>query len=121
MKTIDIKAGQRTRIINKISNSIPTTYHFAASNLSGNDDPTGTVEVKGSNWISPKPPVNQRLTDQNTVTKGMWDTLYSVYVTPDQDIQITLKSGKINQPLLFIALATGIAAAAAVIAFFGMG
>ena len=120
MKTIQINAGQRTRIISKFSNSISTTYRFTASSLSGNGEPTGTIEVKGSNWIFPKPPTSQKLARDNAVAKTMWDTFYSVHVTPDQGVHITLEEGRVNRALLYAALALGITAIAIAMALFGM-
>ena len=120
MTTFNISAGERTRIIWKLSNSIPTTYEFFAFSPSGNDELSGTIVIKGSNWLFPKPPVSQKLAQQNTVSKTMWDTFYSVYVTSDQDVQVTLGGEQINRSLLYIALVIGITATAASLAFFGM-
>ena len=118
MKTINIKAHQSIKIISKFSNSIPTTYEFSATCLSNNEQPSGTVEVKGSNWIFSKPPLIQPLKVKNTVSKTMWDTFYSVYITPDHDTSITLENGQMNRPMLFIAMAIGIAAIAASLMIF---
>lgn len=92
MKTIDIKAGQRTRLISRFSNSVPTAYQFkaealpAAGHLSG--PVSGIIEIKGSNWLFPKAAAEQPLQPANAVEKTMWDTFYKVYVTPDTDVRI---------------------------------
>ncbi len=86
MKVTEIEAGERRRIIRVFSSSVATTYRFRAEPLEGTV--SGTVEVKGSNWIFPKPAVSQELAEDNTVEKGAWDTLFSVTVVPDGDVRV---------------------------------
>lgn len=121
MKTIQAKAEQATKILGKFSNSIPTTYNFSASAVTGENAPSGSIEVKGSNWIFPKPSTIQPLTANNTVAKSMWDVFFSVYVTPDQDVSIELEGGKMKWLLLFAVLVIGIVGAAAAIMMVGTG
>lgn len=121
MKTITLKANERTCIISKLSNSIPTTYQFSAAPMSNATQLSGTIEVKGSSWIFPKDPTTQSLQADNTVSKTMWDTIYKVYVTSDQDTSISLQSGNMNNPLLYGGLAAAIAVIAASLMMFGLG
>lgn len=121
MKTIQAKAGQATKILGKFSNSIPTTYNFSASTVTGVHAPSGSVEVKGSNWIFPKPSTIQPLKANNTVTKSMWDVFFSVHVTPDQDVSIELDVGQMKWPLMFAVLIIGIVGAAAAMMMVGTG
>lgn len=121
VKTIQAKAGQPTKILSRFSNSITTTYSFSAAPTGGEDAPSGTVEVKGSNWIFPKLSTTQPLEAENSVTKSAWDVFFSVHVTPDQDVTIQLERGKKKWPLLLAALVVGIIAAAAILMFVGSG
>jgi len=91
MKTIEIRRGERRRIIRRFSSSISKTFYFDVSPLSGTGDVSGTVEVAGSRWLFSKPPVLLDLSPTMEVEKGFWDTLYSVFVTPDQDVRIVLR------------------------------
>lgn len=107
-----MKAGERKRILSQFSSSIQTTYRFSVEPLVPSADVSGTVEVKGSNWIFPKPAVQQALVRDNSVEKGMWDTFYSVTVTPDCDIHINLEGSSSSKKWLYIAMTLLIVATA---------
>ncbi len=92
MKVIEVKAGHRTRIIHMFSNSIPMEMGFTAHSIKKGGKVSGKVEVKGSNWLFPKAAIKQDLGDENIVKKGMWDTFYAVYVTPEDDVRIETKT-----------------------------
>ncbi len=113
MKTIDVRAGERTRIIRRFSNSLNVTYPFSAEPLEPSDAVSGTIEVAGSNWIFPKAPMTSALRAENSVAKGMWDTFYSVYVTPDCDVRITFDKSSLGHSVLLLALVALVAVAAA--------
>ncbi len=102
---ITARAGERTRIIRRISNSVPASYRFLAEPLDAGKDVSGTVEVKGSAWLFPKAAARQKLQRENSVEKGAWDTLYSVYVIPDADVKITLSGARRPQVWIYIVLA----------------
>jgi len=121
MKAIDIKAGQRTKIISRISNSIPATYRFEAEALSDATGLSGTVEVKGSNWLFPKAAVEQPLQPVNSVEKTMWDTFYKVYVTPQTDVRITMAGSSFPGMGIILAIAGLVVIAAASIMIFAAG
>lgn len=91
MKVIEIQRGERCRIIRRLSSSIPRSFSFDVGPLSGLGEVSGTVEVAGSRWLFSKPPVLLDLVSTMTVEKGFWDTLYSVFVTPDQDVRVVLR------------------------------
>ncbi|UWQ94558.1 hypothetical protein K3728_12655 [Rhodobacteraceae bacterium M385] len=115
MKTIQAKAGKSTKILSKFSNSSTRTYSFSASPVSGEDAPSGTVEVKGSNWIFPGRPTFHPLKANNIVTKSMWNVSFKVFVIPEQDVNIETKFGKKKWPLLIAAVVIGIVGVAAAI------
>ena len=102
------------RIIHKFSNSLLATYQFEVEPVVASEKVTGIVEIKGSNWLVPKPVVEQDLSPNNSVEKGMWDTIYSVYVVPDVDVRVKVGGANFSKmmPIFLFALAvTGIALA----------
>ncbi len=92
MKAIQIAAGCKTRIIRRQFSSLATTYMFDVVPASPNDNLAGTMEIKGSDWIFPKPVKRVPLQPSNRVTAGVWDTFFSVYVIPEVDVVVTLPS-----------------------------
>ena len=54
MKIIEIKAGERKRIIFQFFNSLPQEHNFSAEPLSESDDLDGTIEIKRSNGLTKK-------------------------------------------------------------------
>lgn len=121
MTSITIAKGERKKILSRFSNSLQMTYRFEAEPVHAGDALSGTVEVKGSKWIFSKPPVTQALARENAVEKGIWDTFYSVHVTPGCDVTITLSRkslGPTSRKLIPVAL--GVAAVASVIMLVGI-
>lgn len=113
MKTVLIRAGERKQVIYRFSNSLQETYHFTAEPANPTDSLSGVVEISGSNWLFPKPSTKKKLSLENSVSKGAWDTLYSVYVVPDVDVNISL-SGSDAPNLKFLLLIVGLIAIAAI-------
>ena len=109
--TIDVKAGERKRILHRFSNAMQATYRFAAE-PAGSGELSGSVEVEGSRWIFRKPAVIQPLQRDNSVEKGMWDSRYGVYVIPDNDVTITMKNSDYPKLRLSILIAMVIVGAA---------
>lgn len=102
MKEIQIAAGCRTRIIQRRFSSLAMTYSFNAAPTAQDGDVAGVVEVKGSDWIFPKPGKQVPLQQVNTVKAGMWDTFFSVYVTPESDVYISLPSRSLGRRGLWL-------------------
>ena len=94
MKTLELSAGKRTRIIRNFSNSIPMSYYFTAESMAKgkNKDISGKVEVCGSNWIFPRQPLVLELNKNNMAKKRAWDSFYSIYVTPKIDTRIVFQT-----------------------------
>ncbi len=113
---IDIAAGERRRILRRISNSVPMTYRFRAEPVDGDGPVSGIVEVKGSRWIFPAPPVTQPLGPINEVAKGAWDTVFTVTVVPDRDVTVTFEDGTIRSGRLLIGMAVAVVVVAAAVA-----
>lgn len=92
MQEIQIAAGCKTRIIRRQFSSLVTTYAFDVTPVIQHSHLAGIVEIKGSNWIFPKPVQRVPLQPSNVVTAGVWDTFFSVYVFPEVDVVISLPS-----------------------------
>jgi hypothetical protein len=105
MAEILIRARERRRIVHLVSDSIPQQVRFEASAVEGRRL-SGEVEVAGSRWLFAKPPQRLPLRRENIVRKGMFDTLFSIYVTPDQDTRIVLRSRLFTAWLLLWMLVT---------------
>jgi hypothetical protein len=86
-----IRANERQRILHLVSDSIPQQVRFEATAVAGGPV-SGTVEVAGSRWLFSKLPTRQPLQADNRVRKGAFDSLFSIYVTPDQDTRIAMRS-----------------------------
>lgn len=107
-----LNAGETTRILRRVAHNMPQSFGFRARALNG-ENVSGEVKVQGSSGPFSKPATTQPLRAENEVSKGAWDTLYSVYVTPDQDAEITLdtaEGGKLFIWLIMGLLVFGIAA-----------
>ncbi len=104
MKKIEIKSGEKKCIINRFSNGLQTTYNFSAEPAKAGDKLCGIVEVRGSNWIFPKPPVVLDLAPDNAVEKGMWDTFFKVYVVPGTDVRISLKASQYRRGWIYLVI-----------------
>ncbi len=119
MKTFDIRAGERKRIIFQFSNSLRQTHNFIAEPVDSDKDPSGLIEVKGSNWLLPKNIVPLDLKRENEVEKGAWDTFYSVYVTPKTDVRVTVTSSPVKNLWIYIVVVLIIVAVASSLLFGG--
>ncbi len=102
MPTINIKAGKKTRIIRKFSNSLATEYKFLVEPAKTGKPVSGQIEISRSYWIFPKASETQELRQNNTVTKGMWDTFYSVYIIPDSDVTVNVAGGSLNSRFAYV-------------------
>jgi len=121
MKTIHVKAGEKKRIIHQFSNSLRQSHNFTAEPIGSNADPSGLIEVKGSNWLLPKPVVPIDLKRENVVEKSTWDTFFSVYVTPETDTKITVTSSPVKNLWLYLVVSLVIVAFASSFFFAGAG
>lgn len=117
MKIIEVKAGERKRIIRRLSSSMQKTFHFAAQPVAEGEALSGMVEVKGSRWIFPKAPVLQKLEENNTVEKGVWDTIYSVYIIPECDVKIMFIDARLRNIAIYLTLAIFITVIAIIFTF----
>lgn len=98
------RKGERTKILSTFSNSLSMTYRFKFQPVDAGEKLSGRVEIRGSSWLFPKAPRFQELEPITEVSKGMWDTLYSVYVLPDCDVTITREGSSIGKSTTIIVL-----------------
>ncbi|WP_204140993.1 hypothetical protein [Halomicronema sp. CCY15110] len=112
VKQIHLKAGETTVVYRRNFSSVPMQIHFEAIAANGHP-PQGTVEIRGSQWIFPKSPVQQPLQAMNTVEAGFWDTFFAIAVTADTDLTITRANRQSGGRFLWIlGLVVGISAIA---------
>jgi hypothetical protein len=113
MKEIVVRKGERTRVLHLLFDSIPQQVKFTAAPASGEGPVRGSVEVVGSNWIFKKPPLHHELAPEQRFDKGFWDSIYSIYVTADEDVTIRFETRHFSSRLLLWTLGTVIAVAVA--------
>ncbi|MBE9032543.1 hypothetical protein IQ266_22650 [filamentous cyanobacterium LEGE 11480] len=103
--TIELKAGEKLTIFRRNFSSVPVEYRFEASSLDGSE-PSGAIEICGSNWIFPKPPLVQPLQTINVAQAGMWDTFFRVDVTAHEAVILMLpkRRGQIDQRVILLAV-----------------
>lgn len=108
------RAGTRTRVLHILSDSLPQSVRFTAEPLKGAGEPTGLVEVERSRLFAGRRTEQHPLQARNTLQKGMFDVVYSVFVTPDEDTKIAFQSRHFRSRwliwVLVLVLAAGIAA-----------
>jgi len=96
--------------------SIPQKVRFTAEPVAEGGSVSGTVEVAGSRWLFRKAPAPHALAAENVFDKGMWDSRYAIYVTPDEDVRIRFETRHVRAKLLFLALGGVVVAAVAAVA-----
>jgi len=122
-RVLDLKAGERKRVLWIMSSSIPGTVRFRAETDDGSP-PGGTVELARRRWFSWYRSEHD-LAARNVFEKGFSDADYRVYVTPVQDCRIVFETRHFQARHLVLAFAVvamlGIAAAIGSILFANSG
>jgi len=90
MMEIHAPKGERTRVLYIWSSSMPGAIRFSAETQSGNP-PGGLVETS-IRRILPRKTTEYPLKAKNRLTKGVFDSSYQIFVTPDEDTTITVQS-----------------------------
>ena len=116
-KTVRILNGEKAKLYTRNLSSIPTSYHFQAIAL---NDKTldGTIEVKGSRWIFPTPPLTKPLQANNSVKAGFWDTFFSVSVIAHCDMDVVIpnnNSGSIRWSIWLVLITLVVIAASTIL------
>lgn len=113
-----VSKGQKTRVLFTFSNSLDMTYRFRVEPNTPGERVAGTVEIRGSNWLFPKPPRTQRLEADCEVHKGVWDTLFSVYVEPTVDVTVTRTGTSLGHLTRLVIVASLVIAVALLVIIF---
>lgn len=106
---MEIKAGERKRIIHRVSSSIPATFQVEVRAHKPDARLAGNVAIEKSIVFIDKKTERLPLTDSFTLNKGFFDGFYTVYVESDEDITVTVNgvSPKQGSSLLIYALTLG--------------
>ena len=89
---VTVAAGDRREVIRRFGGSIPAAYTITVV-PTGGGSVGGVLEVRGSHWIWWKPVETLPLRSAQTVTKGFWDTRFSVVVAPDAAVEVIVEKG----------------------------
>lgn len=102
-----IAAGERKRIIHRVSNSVPATFQVQIEAVNPQEVLAGFIEIEKSAVLIDKNVERLPLEAEMTLEAGFLDAFYSVYVVPDHDIRL-FHSGapaKTTRMIFFYALA----------------
>lgn len=113
MREIVCPKHERTRILHILSDSIPQAVRFTAVPVQGDGGPAGCIEVERSMLLIAGRKEEHQLQSENALRKGMFDTAYAVFVTPDEDTRIVFQSRHFTKRWLIWALAIALAAGVA--------
>jgi hypothetical protein len=114
MKDLVVKAGERTKILHIVSDSIPQDVTFTVSPVGGNGRPSGTAEIVRSPGFLRKRTERHPVQPAQTFRKGFADVDYALYLTPGEDVRVAFQSRHLERRTLFWIL--GAVAALAVLA-----
>ena len=109
MTSLTIPKGERRRVLHLVFDSIPQKVRFSASPAVGAGPVAGKVEVIGSRWLFRRPVLEA----ENVFRKGFRDGFYEIWVTPEQDTEITFTTSHFRFNYLLIACGVVIALAVA--------
>jgi len=111
MKDLVVGAGERTRILHIVSDSIPQDVTFTVSPVGGSGAPSGTVEIVRSPWFLKKRSEHHPIQPRQTFRKRFADVDYAVYLTPGEEVRVAFESRHIERRTLFWILGTVVALA----------
>ena len=101
--TVFIAAGERKRIIHRVSNSVPASFHMQITAANEGEALAGFIEIEKSAVLIDKRVERLALSAEMTLDAGFLDAFYSVYVMPENDIELihTGAPGK-NTRMIFV-------------------
>ena len=102
-----VKTNERTKIIQRLSNSIPESFTLSFETLNG-EPLTGYLEIEKSALILDKKLERLPLQAELSLNKGYWDAFYSVYVIAEQDTRVSYAGGFSRARSKVVILAIGI-------------
>ncbi len=111
---IEIKAGERKKVLSRKFSSVPMEYEFSVKSVDG-QALSGTVEVEMTKTIFRNESLKFPLQAQHIIKATLWDTFMDVYVTADTDVQIEMPKRSMNAKPVIIGLILVVVALASVI------
>ncbi len=111
---IEIKAGERKKVLSRKFSSVPMEYEFSVKPVDG-QALSGTVEVEMTKTIFRNESLKFPLQAQHIIKATLWDTFMDVYVTADTDVQIEMPKRSMNAKPVIIGLILVVVALASVI------
>lgn len=82
-------------IVSRRFSSVPIDYQIHA--IAPDGTPVdGEIEIRGSYWVFPKPPLTQPLQAHHRIQAGFWDTFFRVFIIAHSDLEITLQTQRSN-------------------------
>lgn len=102
-----IKANERTKIIQRLSNSVPESFSLSFESVNG-EPLSGFLEVEKSALLFDKKLERLDLQAELSLNKGYWDAFYSVYVIAEQDTRVSFSDGFSPARNKLVILALGI-------------
>lgn len=105
MKEIDLKAGERVKVLSLFSDSVPRTIAFEVTTADGTA-PDGTVEMESSMLpMMAKTRVTHPLKRENRLNKSWLQANVAVHVVSATDASLRFKSRQAAGKLLWIVVA----------------
>ncbi len=90
MKTIFCKKGQSTKIISNFGTGYAKTFHITIA-TKNEEQLSGTFLEKRYLWIFPQAPIEGELEKEMTFDRYWINGIYSVAITPKQDVTVIVK------------------------------
>lgn len=100
-----VSPGERVRILHLVSDSVPQDIRFTAAHSDAPADHPieGVVTVKRTGFLGPRSETLP-LQRENRVHKGMFDVVFSLYVTVEQPTTIAFQTRHFRSKWLLFAI-----------------
>lgn len=106
---IDLQAGESKRIIHRVANNIPTTYHLMLSVTDPAQKVHGDISIERAlSAFFAKTKEHLALQEQMTLETSFWQDYYSVVITANSDMRLELKHEPSKLTFQLIAASLGI-------------
>ena len=118
-KVIVIAAGERKRIIHRVSNSIPASFHLNLEAANEDETLQGILEIETSAVLLDKKVKQIALEPEMTLHAGFWDAFYTVHLVAEQDVKLSYsaKATKTTRNIYYFALLIAVIALLVYLAF----
>ncbi len=89
MKPTLAPAGQRTVLYQIRQGSIPVDLDFTVQPAHAGQELKGILEITASSWIIPGTPRRIPLQARHQVTRGFFNTFFTLAIIPEVDVRVT--------------------------------